>query len=74
MDRRLVELAMHGDEEAFGLLVGRLGDSLYSVARRILRDTALAQDATQQALMARGGTCRSSGIPTDSRHGSTGWS
>ncbi|HEX6127786.1 MAG TPA: RNA polymerase sigma factor [Candidatus Limnocylindria bacterium] len=51
MERRLVERAMHGDEEAFDLIVGRLGDSLYSVARRILRDTTLAQDATQQALL-----------------------
>lgn len=52
MERRLVERAMHGDEEAFDLLVERVGDSLYSVARRILRDTSLAQDATQQALLA----------------------
>ena len=51
MERRLVERAMHGDEEAFDLLVGRIGDSLHSVARRILRDTTLAQDATQQALL-----------------------
>src|SRR5688500_3446642 len=52
MERRLVERAMHGDEEAFGLVVDRMGDSLYSVARRILRDTSLAEDATQQALLA----------------------
>ena len=52
MERRLVERAMHGDEEAFDLLVDRIGDSLYSVARRILRDITLAQDATQQALLA----------------------
>ena len=52
MERRLVERAMHGDEDAFDQLVGRIGDSLYSVARRILRDTTLAQDATQQALLA----------------------
>jgi RNA polymerase sigma-70 factor (ECF subfamily) len=51
MERELVERAMHGDEEAFDELVERLGDSLYSVARRILRDTTLAQDATQQALL-----------------------
>ena len=49
--RELVELAMHGDEEAFDQLVGRIGDSLHSAARRILRDTNLAQDATQQALL-----------------------
>lgn len=51
MERRLVERAMHGDEEAFDQLVERIGDSLYSVARRILRDASLAQDATQQALL-----------------------
>jgi RNA polymerase sigma-70 factor, ECF subfamily len=49
--RELVERARHGDEEAFDELVGRIGDSLHSVARRILRDTNLAQDATQQALL-----------------------
>ena len=52
MERRLVERAMRGDEDAFDVLVGRLGDGLYSVARRILRDTTLAEDATQQALLA----------------------
>jgi RNA polymerase sigma-70 factor (ECF subfamily) len=52
MERRLVERAMQCDEEALDLLVDRLGNSLYSVARRILRDTALAEDATQQALLA----------------------
>ena len=51
MERRLVELAMRGDEEAFDNLVEQIGDSLHSVARRILRDTTLAQDATQQALL-----------------------
>lgn len=52
MERRLVERAMNGDEEAFDMLVDRLGNSLYSVARRILRDPTLAEDATQQALVA----------------------
>lgn len=51
MERRLVELAMRGDEEAFDMIVGSVGDSLHSVARRILRDTTLAQDATQEALL-----------------------
>src|SRR5918994_6191540 len=51
MDRELVERAMHGDEETFDALIERIGDSLHSVARRILRDTTLAQDATQQALL-----------------------
>lgn len=51
MERRLVEQAMHGDEEAFDRLVELVGDGLHSTARRILRDTNLAQDATQQALL-----------------------
>jgi RNA polymerase sigma-70 factor (ECF subfamily) len=51
VERELVERAMHGDEEAFDALVGGIGDSMHSVARRILRDTNLAQDATQQALL-----------------------
>jgi RNA polymerase sigma-70 factor (ECF subfamily) len=51
MERRLVERAMAGDEEAFDALIGRIGDGLHSAARRILRDTSLAQDATQRALL-----------------------
>jgi RNA polymerase sigma-70 factor, ECF subfamily len=51
MERRLVERAMHGDESAFDELVGRVGDRLHSVARRILRDPYLAEDATQRALL-----------------------
>jgi RNA polymerase sigma-70 factor (ECF subfamily) len=51
MERRLVEQAMHGDEAAFDELVGRVGDRLHSVARRILRDPYLAEDATQRALL-----------------------
>ena len=51
MERQLVERAMHGDEEAFDALIGRLGDQLHSVARRILRDPYLAEDATQRALL-----------------------
>jgi RNA polymerase sigma-70 factor, ECF subfamily len=51
MERELVERAMHGDEEAFDMLVERVGDSMYSIARRILRDASLAEDATQQALL-----------------------
>jgi RNA polymerase sigma-70 factor (ECF subfamily) len=47
----LVERAQRGDQEAFGLLAVPLGDRLYSVANRILRDAELAADATQQALV-----------------------
>ena len=51
MERKLVERAMHGDEAAFDTLIGRVGDQLHSVARRILRDPYLAEDATQRALL-----------------------
>lgn len=51
MERKLVEQAMHGDEGAFDALIGRFGDQLHSVARRILRDPYLAEDATQRALL-----------------------
>jgi RNA polymerase sigma-70 factor (ECF subfamily) len=51
MERRLVERAMHGDEAAFDDLVARVGDHLHSIARRILRDPYLAEDATQRALL-----------------------
>jgi RNA polymerase sigma-70 factor (ECF subfamily) len=42
---------MHGDEAAFDALIGRVGDNLHSVARRILRDPYLAEDAMQRALL-----------------------
>jgi RNA polymerase sigma-70 factor (ECF subfamily) len=51
MDSGLVELAQRGDQEAFGLLAVPLGDRLFAVATRILRDDDLAADATQQALV-----------------------
>ena len=51
MERKLVERAMHGDEAAFDALIGRVGDQLHSVARRILRDPYLAEDAMQRALL-----------------------
>lgn len=52
MERRLVEKAMRGDEEAFGALIERHGGTFHAVARRILGDPMLAQDATQQAMLA----------------------
>jgi len=51
MDTGLVERAQGGDEEAFGLLAVPLGDRLFAVATRILRDDDLAADATQRALV-----------------------
>ena len=52
MDTDLVVRAQRGDEEAFASLAVGAGDRLHAVAHRILRDTDLAEDATQQALLA----------------------
>ena len=51
MDRNLVERARKGDREAFAVLVHQVSDQLYAVAHRILRDTGLAEDALQNALV-----------------------
>jgi RNA polymerase sigma-70 factor (ECF subfamily) len=51
VDRDLVEQARRGDREAFAALVLQVSDSLYTVAHRILRDTSLAEDALQNALV-----------------------
>jgi RNA polymerase sigma-70 factor (ECF subfamily) len=51
MDTQLVLQAQRGDEEAFASLIAAVGDRLHAVAHRILRDTDLAEDATQQALL-----------------------
>src|SRR6186713_1380446 len=52
MDTDLVTRAQRGDEEAFASLAVAVGDRLHAVAHRILRDIELAEDATQQALLA----------------------
>jgi len=52
MDADLVIRAQHGDEEAFASLAVAVGDRLHAVSHRILRDIDLAEDATQQALLA----------------------
>ena len=52
MDTDLVIRAQRGDEEAFASLAVVAGDRLHAVAHRILRDIELAEDATQQALLA----------------------
>ena len=52
MDAELVIRAQHGDEEAFASLAVAVGDRLHAVAHRILRDADLAEDASQQALLA----------------------
>ena len=52
MDSELVIRAQRGDESAFAVLAQSAADRLHAVAHRILRDLELADDATQQALLA----------------------
>ena len=51
MDRDLVERARSGDQEAFADLVHQVSDTLFGIARRILRDPGLAEDVLQNALV-----------------------
>jgi len=51
LDRDVVERARSGDQEAFADLAHQVSDTLLGVARRILRDPALAEDALQNALL-----------------------
>lgn len=49
--RDVVERAMRGDHDAFGMLVNLTSDRMYAIATRILRDADLAEDALQSALI-----------------------
>jgi RNA polymerase sigma-70 factor (ECF subfamily) len=51
MDTELVIRAQQGDREAYAYLAAGIADRFLAVARRILRDLDVAQDATQQALI-----------------------
>jgi RNA polymerase sigma-70 factor (ECF subfamily) len=51
MDTDLVIRAQRGDRDAYALLASRIADRHLAVARRLLRDLDLAEDATQQALL-----------------------
>jgi len=51
MDRDLVLAARSGDGDAFGRLLAGSIDRWYALAYRILRDTELARDAVQVALL-----------------------
>lgn len=51
MDVRLVEQARGGDAEAFDTLARMVGDRCLAIAIRILRDSYLAEDAVQAALI-----------------------
>jgi RNA polymerase sigma-70 factor (ECF subfamily) len=52
MDTDLVIRAQRGDEQAFASLAVAIGDRLHALSHRILRDIDLAEDATQQTLLA----------------------
>ena len=51
MDRSLVEAAQRGDHDAFEALAIGAADRLFAIARLILRDAHLAEDAVQEALV-----------------------
>ena len=51
MQAELVDKARRGDREAFSVLAAGAVDRLYGIARMVLRDTELAEDATQEALV-----------------------
>lgn len=51
MQTDLVDRARSGDREAFGVLAAGAIDRLYAIARLLLRDTELAEDAIQDALV-----------------------
>jgi RNA polymerase sigma-70 factor (ECF subfamily) len=52
VDTELVTRAQRGDRAAFGLLAAEIATRFLAISRRILRDIDLAEDATQQALVA----------------------
>ncbi len=52
MDDQIVAAAKGGDQRAFAQIAAACGDRLHAIAYRILRDRDLAEDATQNALLA----------------------
>src|SRR4051794_23008299 len=51
MQAELVRRAQAGDRDAFDALATASYDHMYSIARRILRDAAAAEDAVQDAVI-----------------------
>ena len=51
MQTELVDRARRGDREAFDVLAAGAVDRMYAIARLILHDADLAEDATQDALV-----------------------
>lgn len=50
-DDHLIGLALHGDEDAFGVLVGRYQDYIFHLCWRVTRDRADAEDLTQECFL-----------------------
>jgi len=50
--RHLIDRAMTGDRDAFNALAAQIGDDMFAIARRVLRDRERAEDAVQAALLA----------------------
>jgi RNA polymerase sigma factor (sigma-70 family) len=51
LDEELVRAAREGDRSAFGVLIQRHRSVLVAVCRRMVRDSALAEDAAQEACL-----------------------
>ena len=51
VQRDLVEQAQHGDRESFGVLAGAWVGQLYNMAKLMLNDDDLAEDAVQETLI-----------------------
>lgn len=51
MNAETVVRAQRGEQQAFALIAGELAEPFLAVARRILRDLDLAEDAAQQGLL-----------------------
>jgi RNA polymerase sigma-70 factor (ECF subfamily) len=52
LETDVVQRAQRGDRAAFGLLAAEIATRFLAISRRILRDVDLAEDATQQTLVA----------------------
>jgi DNA-directed RNA polymerase specialized sigma24 family protein len=51
LDRDVVKSAQNGDREAFAVLARSIGDRLFAIAHRMLREIDLAEDAVQRTLV-----------------------